>query len=59
MPLVGRVTVVAVSVEAKIDYLGLKRTIRDTVYWMKLGGQWRGLWEPDTFRAYKAHRCPD
>ena len=58
LPLLGRVRVVAVSMEAKIDYLGTKRTIRDTVYWMKGGDEWLGLWAPETYRAYKAHRCP-
>jgi hypothetical protein len=57
-PLLGRVSVVAVSMEAKIDYLGLKRTIRDTLYWMKVADNWRGLWEPEMYRAYRAHRCP-
>jgi hypothetical protein len=58
LPLVGRVRIVAVSMEAKIDYLGVKRTIRDTVYWAKVSGKWRGLWKPETYRAYQAHRCP-
>ena len=31
LPLLGRVSVVAVSVEAKIDYLGTTRTVRDTL----------------------------
>jgi hypothetical protein len=58
LPLLGRVSAVAVSMEAKIDYLGLKRTIRDTVYWAKVSGRWRGLWKPETYRAYQADRCP-
>ncbi len=58
LPLLGTVPVVAVSIEAKFEYLGAKRTVRDTVYWMRLNGKWIGLWEPETYRAYKAHRCP-
>ena len=58
LPLLGRVNVVAVSVEANVEYLGAKRTIRDTLYWMKVGGKWRGLWGPETYRAYRVHRCP-
>ena len=58
LPLLGTVSVVAVSVEAKYEYLGVKRTARDTLYWTNVGGNWRGLWKPETYRAYKAHRCP-
>jgi len=58
LPLLGTISVTAVSMEAKIDYLGIRRTVRDTVYWVKVDGEWRGLWEPIQYRAYKAKRCP-
>jgi hypothetical protein len=59
LPLLGSIPVVAVSVETRIEYLGTKRTVRDTLYWTTLNGVgWVGLWEPATYRAYKAHRCP-
>jgi hypothetical protein len=57
-PLLGTISARAVSVEARIDYLGSRHTIRDTLYWTKLSGQWRGLWDRATYRAYKAGRCP-
>jgi hypothetical protein len=56
--LLGTLSVTAVSLEAKIDYLGTKRTIRDTIYWIRVGGRWRGLWDRATYRAYATKRCP-
>jgi hypothetical protein len=58
LPLLGTIPVTAVTIEAKVSYLGAKHTISDTNYWVKLGSSWRGLWNPETYRAYKAHRCP-
>src|SRR5262245_41520531 len=58
LPLLGSIPVVAVSVAAKIKYLGSTRTVRDTLYWKLNGGGWASLWDPATYRAYKAHRCP-
>ena len=58
VPLLGRVSVVAVSIEAKYEYLGATRTARDTLYWTKVNGKWRGLWKPEQYRAYRAKRCP-
>ena len=58
LPLLGTIPVIAVTVEAMLSYLGSKHTISDTNYWAKIGGQWRGFWKPEQYRAYKAHRCP-
>lgn len=58
LPVLGSVRVTAVTVEAKVEYLGKARTITDTVYVTKVGSRWYGLWEPETYRAYKAKRCP-
>jgi hypothetical protein len=62
LPLLGSIPVVAISVEAKFKYLGSTRTVRDTFYWTdtKLDGygMYTSLWDPATYRAYKAHRCP-
>ena len=58
-PLLGTLRVTAVTIEARIvTYLGTRHTVRDTRYWIKLGSTWRGLWQAETYRAYKAHRCP-
>lgn len=59
LPLLGRIGVRAVSIEAKISHplLG-RRTIRDTVYVTKISGAWKGLWTPETYRAYATGRCP-
>ena len=58
LPLLGSIPVVAVSVEAKIKYLGSTRTVRDTFYWLNGDGGFTSLWDAATYRAYKAHRCP-
>ena len=58
LPLLGSIPVVAVSVEAKIKYLGSTRTVRDTFYWLSGDRGFTSLWDPATYRAYKAHRCP-
>jgi hypothetical protein len=58
LPLLGNIPVIAVSVEAKIEYRGKRRTVRDTFYWAEADIGWNGLWDPETYRAYKAHRCP-
>jgi hypothetical protein len=57
-PLLGLTSVTAVTVTARIEYLGMKRTISDTNYWVKIGGKWRGLWKPEQYRAYARKRCP-
>jgi len=44
--------------EARAKYLGQTITVRDTLYVTKAGGVWFGLWEPETYRAYAAKRCP-
>jgi hypothetical protein len=64
LPLLGSTQVAAVSVEAKIEYLGKRRTVRDTFHWAQgdigSNGRWdcNGLWDPETYLAYKAQRCP-
>jgi len=58
LPLLGRVAVTAVSVELRVNYLGEPSTVRDTLYVMKVSGTWFGLWDPETYRAYRAKRCP-
>jgi hypothetical protein len=58
LPLLGSIPVVAVSFEVKSKYLGSTKTVRDTHYWATLNSNWVGLWDPETYRAYKAHRCP-
>ena len=54
----GTISVTAVTIEAKVDYLGAKRTISDTNYCVKVGSAWKGFWKPEDYRAYKARRCP-
>ena len=58
LPPFGSIPVVAVSVEAKIKYLGSTRTVRDTFYWLNEDRGFTSLWDAATYRAYKAHRCP-
>jgi len=58
LPLFGSTTVAAVSVEAKFTYLGSTGTVRDTFYWLNGDKGFTSLWDPATYRAYKAHRCP-
>ncbi len=58
LPLLGPVRVTAVSVELKAAILGKTITARETLYVTKVGSTWYGLWEPETYRAYKAKRCP-
>ena len=58
LPLLGAIPVVAISVEAKFTYLGSTRTVRDTFYWLNGDRGFTSLWDPATYRAYEAHRCP-
>jgi hypothetical protein len=60
LPLLGSIPVVAVSFEVKRKYLGSTKTVRDTHYWATLNSNsgFVALWDPETYRAYKAHRCP-
>jgi hypothetical protein len=59
LPLLGSIPVVAVSFEVKSKYLGRTKTVRDTHYWttLKPNSGFVGLWDPETYRAYNAHRC--
>jgi hypothetical protein len=58
-PLLGRTRVAAVTVAARIrsPLLGT-RTITDTVYYTRIGTRWYGIWEPETYNAYRRGRCP-
>jgi hypothetical protein len=58
LPLFGSIPVVAISVEATFTYLGSTGTVRDTFYWGYGDREYTSLWDPATYRAYKAHRCP-
>jgi hypothetical protein len=60
LPLLGpiRVTAVTLSAEVKERYPYASGTFIDTHLWVKVGTQWKGLWTPKQYRAYKAHRCP-
>jgi len=59
LPLLGTIRVTAVTLLAEIaDAAGTPGTIIDTHLWVKLGSHWKGLWTPEQYRAYKAHRCP-
>ena len=58
LPLLGSIPVVAIRVEAKFTYLGSTGTFRDTFYWRNGDSGFTSLWDPATYRAYKAHRCP-
>jgi hypothetical protein len=56
-PLLGSIPVVAVIVEAKIKHLGKTQTVRNTHYWLNSNSGFVALWDPETYRAFKAHRC--
>jgi hypothetical protein len=60
LPLLGYVRFTAVSMVGRIRHpVYGTRTIRDTLNYMRIGGRWKGLWEPTTYRAYRAGRCPN
>jgi hypothetical protein len=58
VPVLGRSNVTAVTITARLAYRGRRQTISDTNYWTPLRGAWRGLWQPETYRAYAKRRCP-
>jgi hypothetical protein len=58
-PLLGRIRFTAVTLRARARHAALGvRTITDTVYVVKVAGRWKGLWEPESYRAYRAGKCP-
>jgi hypothetical protein len=57
LPLLGTIRVTAVTLQANIGDPN-PGTIIDTHLWVKVGSQWKGLWTPEQYRAYRAHRCP-
>lgn len=60
LPLLGRIKVRAVTLEMRYSHplLGNNRKQTDTVYAVKWGSTWKGLWEPETYAAYAKRRCP-
>jgi hypothetical protein len=59
LPLLGTIRVTAVSLQATVeDRNGTFGTASDTHLLVKVGSEWKGLWTPEQYRAYKAHRCP-
>jgi hypothetical protein len=58
LPLLGRTPVEAVTVRAVVEYLGKEQTVSDTRYFVRVGGEWRGVPLSADYRAYKAHSGP-
>jgi hypothetical protein len=58
LPLLGKIKVQAVTLRAVIASGGQSQTVTDTVYFTKVGGQWKGLWTLADYKAYSHHRCP-
>jgi hypothetical protein len=58
VPVLGLTRVTAVTITARYKYLGSRHTESDTNYWKRVNGIWRGLWQPETYRAYKTGHCP-
>ena len=59
LPLLGTIRVIAVVLQAElVDRRGDHGTASDTHLWVKVGSEWKELWTPEQYRAYKAHRCP-
>jgi len=58
-PLLGWIPVVVIGIEVKFRDRGTTQTVRETHYWTPdTHGEFAALWDPATYRAYKAHRCP-
>jgi hypothetical protein len=60
-PAIGVVDAVAVTVRMKFEHplLEGEQEATDTLHVLNVDGAWRGLWEPATYEAYVAGRCPD
>jgi len=60
LPVLGSVKVRAVTLEMRYSHplLGINKKMVDTVYALKWGSTWKGLWEPETYTAYAKWRCP-
>ena len=59
LPLLGTIRVTAVTLSGEDHSTPTPSgTIIDTHLWVKVGSQWKALWTPEQYRAYKAHRCP-
>ena len=60
LPRLGTIRVIAVTLEAR--FVGHEQRgagiASDTHLWVKVGSEWKALWTPEQYRAYKAHRCP-
>jgi hypothetical protein len=57
-PLLGRTRVQAVTIRLDFSYLGRKSSQPDTMYFARVGDQWKGLWTRAEFSAYRHRRCP-
>jgi hypothetical protein len=60
LPLLGTRPATAVTLRmAFTSVVTGRQTVSDTIYVLKRpDGGWWGTWQSDTYRAYKAHRCP-
>ena len=59
LPLLGTIRVTAVTLQGKFaDRTRGFGTASDTHLVVKIGSEWKALWTPEQYRAYKAHRCP-
>jgi hypothetical protein len=59
LPLLGTIRVIAVTLQAKfVDRQRELGTASDTHLLVRVGSEWKGLWTPEQYRAYEAHRCP-
>jgi len=63
LPLLGTIPVIAVTLQA--HYLNHREGVdggvgsaSDTHLFVRVGSEWKALWTPEQYRAYKAHRCP-
>jgi hypothetical protein len=60
LPLLGRVRVEAVAIELRYTVAGSTnvQSANDTIYWVRYGKGWKGLWALSDYQAYSHHRCP-
>lgn len=60
LPLLGKLKVRAVTMEMRYSHplLGNNKKLTDTVYAVKWGTTWKGLWKPESYAAYAKRRCP-
>jgi hypothetical protein len=60
LPLLGPRRVQAVTLEMRYSHplLGSNKKLTDTVYVIRWGETWKGLWTPESYQAYAKRRCP-